>query len=332
MLLRLAQILEQLDLAQEHLQHGDPNNARFGLMLTDNALEISLHRLALHEDQRAQQRRWQPDYVHPHAPALAAALGQDFGAKVRLAQRLGLVSAEEAGSIRIGHAFRNETYHVGVQHEAVLHSVALFYFHVSCAVLGRITPGFFGWSSSDKLPDRAAKYFTGDGFMPGRMGDYERACADLSAGCGHDPVELIAELARHMAEVVEEQDASLDFLSNDAPNPSPRRDVVVELQAWALAFGEAGQKFLSNLSSPPRSVFDRVKTIGEEFPGLVRSDPIAGWRRRATGLARETNPHRALHLYRAFMDQTLELRRAIDEAALGLDAHIQNEIDRMRGK
>jgi hypothetical protein len=332
MLLRLAQILEQLDLAHEHLQQGDPNNARFGLMLTDNALEISLHRLALHEDQRAQQRRWQPDYVHPHARALAAAMGQDFGAKVRLAERLGMVSAEEAGSIRVGHAFRNETYHVGVQHEDVLQDVALFYFHVACAVLARITPGFFGWSSSDRLPERAAKYFTNDGFMPGRMGDYERACARLAAGCGHDPAELVAVLARHMAEVVEEQDAALDFLANDAPNPSTRREAVVELQAWALAFGEAGRTFLNRLPNPPKSVFAQVAAIGDGYPGLVRSDPIPSWRRRAAGLARETNPHRALQLYRAFMDQTLDLRRAIDESARALDAHIQNEVDRMRGK
>ncbi len=43
MLRFLANNLEQLDLAQEHVSTGDANKARFGLMLTDNAVEITLH-------------------------------------------------------------------------------------------------------------------------------------------------------------------------------------------------------------------------------------------------------------------------------------------------
>jgi hypothetical protein len=46
MLLFLASVLEQLDLAQEHVLGRDVHNARFGLMLTDNALELILHQIA----------------------------------------------------------------------------------------------------------------------------------------------------------------------------------------------------------------------------------------------------------------------------------------------
>jgi len=46
MLLFLASNLEQLDLAPEHISQGDANNARFALMLSDNAAEITLHQLA----------------------------------------------------------------------------------------------------------------------------------------------------------------------------------------------------------------------------------------------------------------------------------------------
>ena len=38
MFLFLAGVVEQLDLALEHINKGDVHNARFGLMLTDNAL------------------------------------------------------------------------------------------------------------------------------------------------------------------------------------------------------------------------------------------------------------------------------------------------------
>jgi hypothetical protein len=43
MLLFLANIIEQLDLAVEHLEKGDAYNARFALMLSDNAIELMLH-------------------------------------------------------------------------------------------------------------------------------------------------------------------------------------------------------------------------------------------------------------------------------------------------
>jgi hypothetical protein len=46
MLLFLATVLEQLDLAFEHVSKRDIHNARFGLMLVDNAVELVLHQIA----------------------------------------------------------------------------------------------------------------------------------------------------------------------------------------------------------------------------------------------------------------------------------------------
>lgn len=43
----LANNIEQLGLALEHIRLEDANNCRFGLMLTDNAVEITLHQTAL---------------------------------------------------------------------------------------------------------------------------------------------------------------------------------------------------------------------------------------------------------------------------------------------
>jgi hypothetical protein len=46
MLRFLADNIEQVDLALEHVAKGDANNARFGLMLLDNVVEITLHQIA----------------------------------------------------------------------------------------------------------------------------------------------------------------------------------------------------------------------------------------------------------------------------------------------
>ena len=46
MLLFLASVIEQLDLALEQISKGDVHYARFGMMLTDNAVELILHQIA----------------------------------------------------------------------------------------------------------------------------------------------------------------------------------------------------------------------------------------------------------------------------------------------
>jgi hypothetical protein len=56
----LANIIEQIQLAVEHISKGDANNARFGLMLLDNAVEITLHRIA-QDKQRSLDPPW---YYH----------------------------------------------------------------------------------------------------------------------------------------------------------------------------------------------------------------------------------------------------------------------------
>jgi len=46
MLLFLASVIEQLDLALEQISKVDVHYARFGMMLTDNAVELILHQIA----------------------------------------------------------------------------------------------------------------------------------------------------------------------------------------------------------------------------------------------------------------------------------------------
>ena len=108
---------------------GDANNARFGLMLVDNAVEITLHHLALDAEQEARSRRYR-DRAYEHAGELKAALGRNFGPKLKFAKALGALDAETVQTIGITHKFRNEVYHVGPHHEAILGPLSQFHFQV----------------------------------------------------------------------------------------------------------------------------------------------------------------------------------------------------------
>jgi hypothetical protein len=330
MLKFLANIVEQLDLASEHLAEGDANNARFGLMLTDNVVEIMLHQLAKDKQNELRMFSYRGE-EYQHAAALQRALGQHFDSKVRFAKLLGKLSDESGESILIFHSFRNEVYHIGVQHEAVLPTVADFYFKVACDFLGNYVPPFLSWGSDQKLPERAQKFFSGHRTFPGTAEQFQKACLTLGAGAA-DIMSSVAEvLADHMEEVVEDQDTAIDLAATGGPNQRSRDEVIVDCQAWTLAFSEEGKKFTRENGWPGGSVFDHVKWIAQNYPLKFRRDPIPAWVERVEGLRREQNPHGALKKYRAFMDQTADIREKLDEAARAVDAYIDGEIKRMRG-
>lgn len=332
MLLRLAQTLEQLDLALEHLLKGDPNNARFGLMLTDNALEISLHRLAQEHAHNLRPPAWMVDKPYKHTSSLTRALGQDFAAKTKFARAIGLLSFEEAESIVTSHAFRNETYHVGVQHEEVLPQIANFYFTIVCSVLSRYEPQTLGWSSGQIMPERAKKFFREDRFFPGSTAEWQRACNILNSGCAHTDADLINALFSHLAEVIDEEDRAIQFLAEESPKPTSRQQVTVDVQAWSITFSDEGRTFIQKNSESRGSVLGHVEWIAKNYPFKLRADPVPSWRRRASALRSEPNPHLALKKYRAFMDQTREFRGWLGDATAALDTEIGRQIDVMRGK
>ncbi|SNT53121.1 hypothetical protein SAMN05216374_4623 [Tardiphaga sp. OK246] len=244
MLLFLATVLEQLDLALEHVSKRDIHNARFGLMLTDNAVELVLHQIA--KDKASDIKTF--SYLNEefsHQANLNKALGRSFGDKVKFAKLMGSMTDEVFQTIVIMHGFRNEVYHVGLQHEAILSSLAMFYFDVACSYLATYKPRGLGWGASQKLPERAKKYFRGHASFPGGFDDFANGCAALAKACGHDPAETVAVLADHFDEVVSDQDTRIDIVAQGVyeGQQTTRSQAVVGSQAWPLAFSEDGKAF-----------------------------------------------------------------------------------------
>ena len=85
MLLFLASVIEQLDLALEQISKGDVHYARFGMMLTDNAVELILHQIAKDKASNLKMYAWQKE-TYEHQAALDNALGRNFDAKIKFAK------------------------------------------------------------------------------------------------------------------------------------------------------------------------------------------------------------------------------------------------------
>lgn len=334
MLAFLANNIEQLDLALAHIALGDANNSRFGLMLTDNVVEITLHQLAL--DKRAELKDRFYHYEkqpYPHAKELEEALGRFFDQKVKLAALEGKFSDEEAESIKLLHNVRNEVYHLGVRDNVLLPELARFYFNIATAFLGRYEVRYFSWGSAQQIPERAKRFFGGDRFMPGKREDYANACAQLHTAVAFDPGRLVTSLADHMDNVIEQEDIAIDVLSQ-VPRKTTRDKAVLDTQAWSIAFTDAGKDFIRSLIASgrpkPTGVGGYVELLSSSYPFKDKRDPVPSWKKRAATLRKQSNPHKAFRSYREFMSQTEDLRGLLDQAHSQADAYIEEQIDRAR--
>ncbi|MBZ9944496.1 hypothetical protein LB533_25715 [Mesorhizobium sp. BR1-1-13] len=328
MLRFLANNIEQVDLALEHVAKGDANNARFGLMLLDNVVEITLHQIAK-DKQNDLSSFLHRDKPYAHAAALKAALGQHFDSKVKFAKKIGKLSEETGNSIGIFHSFRNEVYHIGVQHEAILPAIVPFYFQLSCELLDGYKPPFFGYSHGMTLPERSRKYFGTDRFFSRGIEDYHGACKTLGDSIPFQPAEMAGALADHMDGVIKQQDIAIEVIATGGPRQYTRDEAIVETFAWRIAFSDEGKKY-AQANRFRGSLSEFITWLGDNYPFPFRSDPIPGWRTRAARVRAETNPHKALKKYRDFVTQTEESREALDQAHGQVDQYIEEQIERMR--
>jgi len=332
MLLFLATVLEQLDLALEHINKRDVHNGRFGLMLTDNAIELVLHQIA-NDKKRDLQFFTHKNETYAHQKELNKALGKSFKDKTKFARLDLKISIEEENTINIMHEFRNELYHAGLAHEAILPSIAPFYFKVACEFIGRYRPMGLGWGSNQVLPERAKKYFSGHRTFPGKIEDFSTACDTLAQTSQHTADELVAILADHIDMVIEEQNICIDIIASGVyvGQQTTRDKAVVESQAWSVAFSEEGKDFAAKRGWTG-SVLTFIERFVEEYPFVYKNDVIPGWNKQARNIRRTKNPHAALKYYNSFMNETENLRETLQRSAAAAEAEIDRLVDEARGK
>ena len=331
MLVFLAHAIEQLDLAAEHISKGDPNNARFGIMLTDNVLELALHEMAK-DEQHQRASLFNREKTYPDEAELTAALGRHFDAKVAFFKAHQELSAEEANSIMICHGYRNEVYHIGLYHQDILPALSRFYFHLVCGVLARYNPNCMSYSPSMVLPERAQKYLSADHLGFGSLKDFQRGCLTLQESIAFEASNLVSSLSDHMAEVIEQQDIGVEMIATGGPLQMSRDVAIVESQAWRLAFIQEGKDLLASGNWPGGSVQDFVNWFAQTYPLKHRRDPIPSWQKRERSLRSEKDPHKALKKYKDFMKQTESIREFIEESHAQVEMYIDEQIDRIRGK
>ena len=233
-----------------------------------------------------------------------------------------------ADSLLYLHSYRNAIYHEGIRHEGILHALAIFYFEIACAVLKAFNPMW--WTSGrEKLSHRAIKYLGKPSSFGGRDA-FPTACDRLLLVGASLGDSLIADLDADLGKTIEHVDEQIKFLSDAAPEKTTRQEAIISAQAWPLAFTDKGKQWAHDNGCAEPFVGGYVDWLGKNYPWPVKTDPIAGWRKRRESLRGEKDKHLGLKKYVDFMRQTEQFRAEIDEAEAGLDRHIEEQIDHAR--
>jgi hypothetical protein len=321
-----------MDLALEHIERGSVHDARFGLMLTDNALELAMHELATTKHSEIKSS-YHKEQTYQHKKELEEARGRVFEAKLKFAKLEGLVTEEQSRTIALMHDFRNELYHVGLQHEAILPAVSSFYFSIACEILGGYPIRGFGYWHGIQLPERSKKYFTSRGkYSPAEIGDFHKACRTMLDRCAHKKSETIRTLADHMDQMITDNDLYLDIVARGVyeDQQKTRDEAVIDCQVWPLSFSVEGRTFAKKNGFSGRTMHDLLEWLGRNYPFPFKKDPVASWRKQVTRLRSKGNPHAALENYVSFMEKSASLREALYESAAAAEAEIDRQVDAYR--
>lgn len=323
-------IVEQLDRARRELQIDHQINNRLSLILIDNAAELIFH------DRVQYHLIWERSFPRFTARQRIDASGKYLDDKLKLLEIAGDLSPRERQFICIAHDFRNELYHIGLKHNDVIRAIACTYAPLVCVLFSRLSPGHISWHSDQKFTKIANRYLPQWGGKPNPLGtDHKKLAEKLIRNFRRFQTSLQHSLAASVLRNIDEVRHNLDFLVDDNPAKLSLAKIITIVQFQAEFKASIARKGLAGTWMTPgysASVREIRNELEKKWKQRYRHVPFEKWRKRAIQIEAESDPFKALFLYKNLRDDMEYLEAAISDAALELDAYIQLEIDHARGK
>ena len=323
-------VVEQLDRAARELTVDHPINNRLALILVDNATELILHRRCTDHVQRDRMSQ-RLDASHR-----ALARGNFLEGKLKVLEMLDDISHHERRFINAAHQYRNELYHVGLTQDDVVRPISFQYFKLCCELFDRLRPAWRTQSSTDRFSEVAERYLprSGDHIEFMAVDNTELAKALLS-NLPNDTHALQTSLSASAESHIEEVQEAFAFVVQDNPARHNKRTVLRNVQ-WHHDFMHALEREGVEGSWMIPGYLDEVNRVRTALESTWRqrhmSVPAVKWHKRAEAIKNEPDALEAMMLYQALRHDMAYLEEAITNAASELDAWIQLEIDRARGK
>lgn len=329
----ISMCVEQLDLAVKQLQFKDSSYDRFSLILTDNIVELILHRQC--ERLIQQDSMWKSLGKQKYSEKVRKdALGQNFKGKTKFCKDEKLISEEEQVFVNICHKHRNVLYHVGVKYNDILHSLAILYHQFGCELFKRLKPNSY-WIPLPKAKHSEAveKHLNPSSKDFDILKAADDACDSLSKERPAMPVPFPEVLSNSALGALEEVENRLDCLVNDSFHKTTEEQVIQQVQLWNFLEGKNTIEEAMNMSGEKYdNFFKAIEYLEQNWRAPIRNNPIPSWKKRAEGLETEKNDFACMIKYDTLRTDMSVFENAVQKAAIALDEEINLQIDMARGK
>jgi hypothetical protein len=258
--------------------------------------------------------------------------------KLKLAKLLHVLSNEEAEFVTGNHEIRNELYHTGIRHDAVIWDIGWHYHSFACALLPKVNLGLgisFGFDRN--VSPRVKRYVPSKDAL--LRGDFRKNFATVCDQVGKKSVTPSGSLGNVLGEQVskdiETLDCALDWIERNDGKPLSRNEIIIESQLWSALFDEDRRSQFRKRPSPlstkqlgAEKLRNPILVLGNFLEPPITKDPIAGWKRKALALRREKGAIRSLKRFQALVAEMTDLFGDVMRSAGGLENHLEQ----LRGK
>ena len=287
---RLYSCIEQMELSARQLHLPGPSFARFSLLLTDNIVELMLHRMC--------ERCFREDDLS-HSPkkrkydqiTRRRILGRHFDEKLKFVLAIEYLSRDEGEIIRIAHSYRNEVYHTGIRYEPILHGLAWEYHAVACGVLAKYRPGSTTHAHNVDVSEAVLKIL--DTSEPWRL-SYEaaraRAVEKLERLRPEREGSLALVLSQYAVEKVERIQKALQFVVEENPMHMTAAEILDHIQFNHYAFDPEAKRLDDSVGNVPGGMAIQLQALRKSWRPRHKTDPTHRWMSRARKLSSETTP------------------------------------------
>jgi hypothetical protein len=359
--------VEQMNEARQLLLEDHLGKQRLGLIAIDNLAEMLLYR---HQQQivRLRGTHWDAQIPRLGRKRLRK-LRSDFNARVKLAREkivdplvgsvfVPLLDQLDADVFRTAHAYRNRIYHADHHNPALLPPLARAYLSAVGRAFTRQQPTGVA-SSPDATTEKICAYGfdLSQSWSPGYFAPYEAAesiTANLTSGLAVNPEKTKDILSSDIVDRSQWAEEMIETLVRDGYPRERIPSVLAEADSWQAIEADEEIVRLENEvadlrasrwnDNHPESSFKKEAELMEARNKRVWAlrarattpsleiDDIPRLRHQGSDLSDAENLGTLFNRYRKLDDEIEKIEQALEQLAIGWDQHLQQELDRIRGK
>jgi hypothetical protein len=262
---------------------------------------------------------------------------KNFPDMVDFASKNDHINEETKHSLKELHKFRNVTYHQGKKHENFFHSIAIFYFEITCDLLAKYSTQYWKSEKISDFPLRALKYLdikelnVTENFRtaPWNNSQFIQTSEKLRDVLVYSTSRsLVKDLAKDMEKIIEEAGFYIDHIDEVIND----RDNSVKFAQYLNLDESERENFKKETLSTEIEDCDEWEWMCENYSFNEKKYPINKWKKRLRKLQSEKNEHKGLGKYCCFMRDTEKLRDDLEDAYEKCNGWLEMEAEILRGK